>query len=278
MKIDPKIRFPHPVLWAETHDFLAGEFAVKLSITEAIDTGSLRLAYNIVLDESNVRALMESGRARAGVYVTCRETYFNELKPLSLDGGQLEIPGGRLKGRVVLRPLVWSSENISNFRSPNLHPEFGVDGWSFPKGAILALGDETNIDVGREKLAPIESIFTLSRNDEVPENQIRIQLDGEKIAINAPSQTHEKIDRLRGSRAGKIFLLNGIYLPAVMDVLSYLRDDSGIYEGKRWHRIFMAKTGHLGISLENGDILEGAQKLLASPFKRVKHDDDLVHQ
>jgi hypothetical protein len=275
MKINQQTRFPHPVLCAQTNDYKKGVFHLGLQITESLQTGSLTLAYAVALDEQEIYSLVEQGRASIGIFVSCLETYFNELLPIAIDKGEVKIQAGRLKGRVILRPVIWSVGKIAGFNKDNLHEEFGSSGWTFSKGAILALGEESVINVGREKLSPMESIFSLSRNDDVPENQIRLQLDDDKIAILAPKQTHEKINRLRGTRSGKVFLLNSIYLPAVMDVLSCLRDDSSIYEGRRWCRIFTAKAQYMGINLETGNILEGAQKLLQSPFRRVQGENDL---
>ncbi|MHB1516336.1 MAG: hypothetical protein ACYCVY_11660 [Acidiferrobacteraceae bacterium] len=270
MKIDAQMRFPHPVLWTRTTDYTRGEFSVGLEVTESLDTGRLSLACTMALDEPQLLSLVDQGAALPGLFVICLETYCNELIPIGRDRRVLEIPAGRLKGRVILRPVIWCARRIDGFRSENLHEEFGTQPRVFPAGAILALGEETVINVGREKLVPVESIFTLSRSNDVPEDQIRIQMEGETIAILAPGKTFDKIHRFRGTRGGKAVLLNSVYLPAVMAVLSSLRDDSNVGEGKRWNRIFVAKAEHLGINLKTTDILEAAQKLLKSPFGRMQ--------
>ena len=272
MKIDDQMRFPHPVLWKQTNDYKIGEFSADFSITESLDSGRLSLQYKVILSEKEIYSIVDNGRAAVGLFVTCRETYFNELMMLSLQDGMLEILGGRLKGRVMLRPIVWSVNRVDDYFSSNLHEEFESVTWGFPKGIILALGEETVIHVGREKLVSMESIFRLSRNDDVLENQISLVMEGENIAILAPGATFEKIQHLRFSREGRAILLNSIYLPAVMEVLSSFRENITLYEDKRWNRIFTAKMELLGINPETCDILEAAQKLLKSPFERVSSD------
>ena len=55
---------------------------------------------------------------------------------------------------------------------------------------------------------------------------------------------------MRGSAAGKLALLNGVYLPAVMVVLASVSEGSGHYQNRRWFTVFSAKCTHLGIDLE----------------------------
>lgn len=275
MRINEQMRFPYPVLWAQTTDYANSEFAVDLKFSETISTGQLGMTYAVSLAEPSLHDLLEGHRATAGLFVTCGETYYNTLFPISDSGGTLDIPAGLLKGRVVIRPLIWSIEQITRFRSSKLHAEFGDRGVSFPKGGILALCDEHVINVGHEKLQKMGSIFALSVNDSVPADQIMVQLDAETIKVVAARGAFERIHALRGTSSGRAMLLNGIYLPAVMQVLASLREDGERYEGKRWHRVLTAKMDDMSIKVESGGYLENAQKLLKSPFGRITDQTDL---
>lgn len=269
MRVNEQMRFPYPVLWAQTTDYANGEFAAILHFQENLNTGQLTLSYSMLLNEPSLQRLLEGRQAAVGLFVSCGETYYNTLLPISFPNGTLEISAGLLKGRVVIRPLMWAVEQITSFRSPNLHAEFGSGAVRFPKGGILALTDEIVIHVGREKLQNMGSIFALSVDDEVPPDQFRVQLEGENIKIVAARAACERMHALRGIANGRAVLLNAVYLPVLMEVLASLREEGELYEGKRWHRVFTARMDHLDIKVESEKYLENAQKLLKAPFGRI---------
>lgn len=275
MKLSDRCRFPHPVLWAQSGDYVQGQFAITFDGSESLRTGELILEYSVLLDDAGILALLRGEQAAIGVFVTCPETYYSRLISLSHSGGRFSVPGGNLRGRVILRPIVWSAAPATLRDSGNIHHEFGDGEIPIPKGALIAIGDEEVLEVGRDKLANIESIFAMAVNDEVPHNQIAIQLDDEKIQILAARQTYEKIHRLRGTLTSQAIVLNSIYLPAVIDVLSCLKEAPADYEGRRWHRVVMAKLRHLGLDVESGDLLQCAQTILSSPFGTIPDDLEL---
>ena len=112
----------------------------------------------------------------------------------------------------------------------------------------------------------METIFSIAKSDDVPDCEIRLQMEGHKIKILANTNTYNKIKTLRGNKVGKTVLLNSIYLPAVMGVLSSLKDDYDTYQDKRWFRVFNSKCEHMGINISSSDILRDEQKLLESPL------------
>ena len=269
MKFDDSMRFPHPVLWAQTSDYSKGGFSVTCSIEESVSDGRLDVKCDIELTQPAIGGLLQAGRAGAGLFVTCIDTYFNQLFQLPADGGRIVVPGGRLRGRVMLRPVVWARERIEGYSSPAVHAEFGSGPIGFEPASILAVGEPQIISVGSDKLAPMGSIFDLARDDEVPVSQVRVQLDGERIQILASEPTLEKIQVLRGTPEGKALLLNSVYLPVVMAVLDVLGSDADAYEGRRWHSVVTAKLDQLGIRIDGDDLLEPSQQLLKSPFARL---------
>lgn len=269
MKINDTMRFPHPVLWSQCDDYAGGAFSMSIAIEERPDTGRVKAECTPAVEEGALKSLIDSNVARAGLFVTCLDTYFNELFVLPPGGGTFEIAGGLLRGQVVLRPMAWAGDSITGFSSPNIHAEFGAGPYSFHKGAVLAIGEPSVISIGSDKMVPMGSIFDLAENDAVAHDQFGIQPEGDKIQIQASSDTLARIQTLRATQEGKVILLNAIYLPVVMRVLDLLRADEAIYESRRWCKVFRAKVDHLGLDLK-GDLLEAAQRLLKSPFGRIE--------
>ena len=181
MKINDLTRFPHPVLSANTGDYTSGDFAIQLVAAEMPDQGEVSLEFQVTLTQPDIHALVARDSANVGIFVTCRETYYNRLVPLGLSGGRFSFEPGSLLGRVVVRPMVWTRALVSDFPLASCHPEFGMRPASFPSGTVLALGEELTMHVGREKLAQMESIFTIARADELGQGLLSVFLEAEKI-------------------------------------------------------------------------------------------------
>ena len=167
MRIDDRMKFPHPVLWTATADYRDRHFGVSLTVEESAETGRVALNYAMSLDEPALEKLLANGRASAGLLIACPETYLSQLFPVSFGTGSVDIAAGRLRGRVIIRTLVWATRAIDGFSSAALHTEFGNGPCTFGSADILGIADEVVIYVGHEKFARMESIFTLCRDDEV---------------------------------------------------------------------------------------------------------------
>jgi hypothetical protein len=276
MKINHETRFPHPVLSTNTGDYLFGEFKIELSVTEIPFPSQVTLNYAITLTEPTLSTAIQNNSAQIGLFVTCFDSYFSDLVPLGLDPSQIAFKPGSLIGKVTIRPMIWARERLLNYPLIACHPEFGEGGINLPSGSILAISDEITMNVGREKLAQMETIFSLAEAAHLPPNKLALDLDSEKITILAASNIYQRVNALRNSQNGKAIVLNSIYLPAVMEILHNLQDsDTGGFEGKRWFKIFNAKCQHLGIEPGKNEIWEDAQKLLQMPFSEINSAEDI---
>ena len=270
MKIDDKTRFPHPVLSNFTGDFKGADFSVDLKIEENYKEGKIKINFECKVSEEAVSDLVKQKKGKFGFFVVCLDTHYNKLEVVDINQGSFELLLMDFHGKVRLRPVIWVEEEVGDFKSENLHDEFGAEPLKLIPGEIIAVGEEELINIDQEKLAPWDTIFTLARNDEVPAGQIMVQTDDDKIKILASSGTYTFIYQLRANPTGQIILLNSVYFPAVMEVLSVLRNPDESIKEKRWYRTFNAKCEHLGINPENGESLKDAQKLLNSPFGRIE--------
>ena len=270
MKIDDKTRFPHPVLSDFTRDFKGGQFSADFIIEENYKEEKIKIFFDCKISEKAITVLLESKKAKFGFFVICLETHYNRLEEVDIKKTFFEISLRHLHGRVRIRPVVWVEDVVDAFESDNLHDEFGGGPIKLVPGEIIAVAEEQVIIIDPEKLAPWETIFTLAKSDEVPVGQFMVQTDEDKIKILAASSTYTFIHQLRNNSQGKPVLLNCVYFPAVMEVLSVLREPDQSIKEKRWYRTFSSKCEHLGINPENGEILKDAQKLFDSPFSRLE--------
>lgn len=271
MKIDTASRFPHPVLSEDTGDFLMGEFSISIQVEERFQPSQVSLSCSVNLTEPTLLREIAEGRARVGLFVTCLDGYLSRLIPVGLTGGKIPFEPGELIGKVALRPLVWACATISEFSLDNCHPEFGGGSIRLEHGAVLGMDDEIIINVGREKLAQMETIFSLAEAPQLEGGRLALELDSDRIKILVASDTYQQLNALRGMALGKSIVLNSVYLPAVMQVLDSLRGGASGFEGRRWHRVFTAKCEHLGIELNNADLWRDAQRLLQMPFCAISN-------
>lgn len=270
MKISDEMRFPHPVLAPFINDYMSGEFTTQITVKENLALSTIELTVDTDVTDSELKELIQKGRASSGVFVTGLETYFNEPRRTGMGIVKLSFPSGALKGRVSIRPLIWVEKELTGWSSKDFHPEFGSTPFDIKKGSLLAIGDETIIHVGREKLAPIESIFELQKAESFTTSKFSVTLDSDKVIILVDPKTHEAIGQLRASETGRDLLMSAVYLPAVMEVLGTLAAEDSDFTSRRWYEPFLAKCDHHGIQLGAVNLLEDAQKLLEFPATNLR--------
>ena len=267
MRLKDGARFPHPVLSNQTLDYGVLSLTSELDIEEHPDTGSLFLIGRLGIEDCSVLELVQRGEASAGVMVTCRDTYYDDLHLTGLDQFRLDLSGGKLRGRTNIRGVVVAVTDNLALTSSSINDEFPLDSRFANAGDVIAITEEFPYEVGLEKLAPLESVFHLKLMPDVPEGEFHINLDGENIDILASSELHGVLSIVRDNRARDV-LLSALYLPTLMCVLDAMRED-GQHEGRRWHTVMSARCTAEGIDIETCDLAQAAQRLLDRPLQAL---------
>jgi hypothetical protein len=270
VKINESMCFPHPVLGPETGDYSSGEFNLEIrAVSEAFSTDQVTVDYSATLTEVGLLSALSSGTVSVGIFVTCLDTYYSNAIALSLGDGRFAFDPGALVGRVEIQPLIWARFGIPHFSLSNCHSEFGGGTMGIEAGEILALGELQVLNIGREKLAQTDTIFSIVKDETLADGQLSVNLDADRIQVLVAENIHQSVNDLRAKKFGHSIVLNGVYLPAVMQVLDILRAGEGDYEGRRWHRIFRAKCEYLGVNVQQPDLWRDAQILLNDPFSEI---------
>lgn len=275
MRIKDSARFPHPVLSNQTLDYGVLSLTAELDIEENPDAGSLFLIGQLGVEDPDVLGLVRRGEAKAGIMVTCRGTYYDELHFTGLEQFRLDLSGGKLRGRTDIRGVVVAIADRISLTSSSISEEFPVDSRCANAGDVIAITEGFPYEVGLEKLAPLESIFRLKLIPDVPAGEFRISLDGESIDILASSELHGVLSIIRDNRARDI-LLSALYLPTLMSVLESMRED-GQHEGRRWHTVMSARCTAEGIDIDTCDLAQAAQRLLDRPLQALGNVLEGVH-
>lgn len=269
MKLDDYMRYPHPVLSEISGDYTSGEFVCgfEQSITPE---GELRLVADLHIDNRELVDLVRTQAAASGYFVVCRRTYFNQLQAAPLGRSEKFFDASRLFGAVTIRPVVYTLRRIEGYTSALVDNEFGSAS-TIGKGAIIALGPEFRFSMDQKKYKPFDSIFELAKSDDVPVNTFRVDHDRDRITILSNEETYNSISSIREMNRGRDVIMNTVYLPAVVEVISRLQVGGMNVEGRRWYRIFKAKCDDLGLNPANPDVspLDLAQRLLRGPFAKT---------
>lgn len=271
MRLNDNSHFPYPVLSHSTDDYDTGEFDIEFIIKENIETGELSLTYHVkITDAIDIENLVRNNHATIGCFIICSDTYFNEFRKLSWPTGRIDFIPGTLLNRVTIRPVIFANEDIFNWDTSTINKEFNPP-VVLRKNDLIALGEEQIFSVGQAKLADIESIFELNYSDDVVDNLIKVNPDGDRITITTSKQTFSNIELLRQQTQGAPAVMGSVYLPAVMETLNVIVNEPEQYQGYRWYTPFIARCDAIGVNVEdpNLSILESAQMLLEYPIGQL---------
>ncbi len=266
MKFSREARYPHPVLDPNTSDYVEGAFTVDFSILEGDESDNVKFEYNINLTEPSLYKL-QGKSAEVFVLINCKDTYYTKLILLKKEAAVFEVEGKLLHGNILLQPLFLSTLQINDFTSKNLHEEFSGSPWKFKKNDVLAVADRSGYSIGRDKLAPIVSIFNFKLKETMEDFLIEVDVEEDFIEIYVNEKTLEMINGLRAQSELRAIVLNSIYLPAVIEVLVQLKLDEERFSENYWYRSFIAKCDKLGLDVKVDQAYEMAQKLLGKPIK-----------
>jgi hypothetical protein len=269
MRLNERMRYPHPVLSEYSSDYISGEFrcAFEQNLTPE---NELRLVADLAISDATLTDLIADQKAATGYFIVCRRTYFNYLQVAPLGKSEKFFDATKLFGTVLLRPIIWTLEPLDSFQSPLFDPEFGPSA-KVAKGSVIALGPEFRFSMDRKKYKPFDSIFELAENPAVVPGTFDVDPDQDRITITAEPETYRSVADMRNPESGRAILLSAVYMPAVMEVLARMQTGDQSLEGRKWYRVFRAKCDNLGINpYDNGrSPLQMAQKLLRQPLKKA---------
>ncbi len=267
MKITEQMRYPHPVLTLNSDDYSNADFKVAFTRENTTD-GKLKLKSTITIDCDSLKNLIDSQRVKVGYFIICRRTYFNSLQVATLGESEKYLELSKLYETVSLRPVAWTTEEITNYASPAMHSEFG-NGVPIAVGNLVAMGPEFRFSVDPERFKPFETVFQIAKDDTLEPDMYFVDADRDKITILAERNTYQSIVNMRDVAQGKLILLNSVFMPAIMDVVARLQAGDASLHGKRWYRVFRAKCDELGIdpTVDSHSPLTIAQRLLKQPLR-----------
>lgn len=279
MKFDLAKSYPHPVLRPQSSDYVDRAFQVEIELDLIAEATDLRLTAEFELSDSDIQRLIDDGCASYALLARCSKTHYRALMWSSTGDIRHDIRDGEIAGLVEFAPFVIATRRIDGFSATQWHPDFEGMTFNLAEGTVLALDEPKEYWIDNAEEAPIGSIFDLGRTDDtnLQPGQWRCDLEGDRVRIEMPEDNHARFLAARAAIDGGAdgaYLMNGVYLPALVYVLTQAdasEHDLGDY---RWFRCLNARLAVLGRPALGSkdakiDRLRDAQLVFDDPFARL---------
>ena len=267
--------FPYPLLARWTDDYGERDFSVKL-VGTLTSNRKINLGMEFRNDSQFLRSLVDGKKAQYALVVTCGATAARKVitSPFP-DQVVAELEADEYMNELSSTPYIVSTEELTGFTNEEHAVEFREavpDGFTVPEGGILGVGVEVRTSIETETNAA--SVIDLVGNDKIPDGQMMVDLDKQRIKIALSPDDKALVEALRQkSPSGKerTMLFSSIYLPAVVEAIRNLNGyPSSEY---RWMTVLKNALGKHDIDVESDSLADDAfvhaQKILESPIGRA---------
>lgn len=236
MNITKKL-YTYPVLSEEKDDYTSSVFDVEVQ-HKMNGVGNLRLEFDVTMDNVELQQLILSGRAEYVFHIECSNSAFRTTLHSITEKTDIDIPIGRLNGKLELIALIVSKEDVHGFSNANWNEDYDGMTFDFAKGSILAYKNLPSLDIVKnfEELSNASSIFMVYKRLTTEPKPIDVNIDASQIKIGLGTQEYEVYSRFCKKPQFQPILNSMLVFPALVYVFEELKQENGIEtnEGKTW--------------------------------------------
>ena len=277
MRFDPNKAWPHPVLRPRFcgDDYPKAEFQVEISAERIKGSTAVVVQADYSLSDPDLLELVSSDRAQFILVTKAPQTHFRESIASSEPTIIRQFKHGEISGRVEFAPLLVCTQSIADFRANGWHSAFLGRSFHMAPGSVLAedTPKEYWIDTADER--PLGSIFGHKPVSDLPDGRWQLELREDRIWIlmsDNDSARYESARNRANNQPEAQYLINGLYLPALVSALNEVDAISEDYQEYRWfsslaHRL--EATGCRPLGSPGADREIDAQKIFESPFLKM---------
>lgn len=267
--------YPYPVLSSANDDYTGSSF----TFTPNISKGPREVVFDFALNlqDSTLQQLISEGQAEFVIHIECPYTAFREIIRCSSESCSRHIVESRLNGKVSVCAFIVAKHDIRGYTNPAFNADYSDISFDIERGGILAVGGQCSVDIIKEtdELAKVPSIFSICRSAMDSDESMKIDLDGEKIAITLCAESFSNYRVMSGSPAYLPVFHSMLILPALIYVFETLkRSGTEDFEQRRWFRAIRRTLSAQGLKLDQTTLdtyesFELAQKLLELPVNKA---------
>ena len=277
MRFDPGKAWPHPVLRPPSYgdDYPQAEFEVEIEVKRVEGSTAVEVYADFELSDPSLIRLVEEDRARFVLLVKAPKTHCRRLLQSSERNIKQSFSAGELSGRVEFVPFLVCTRPLLGFRADGWHSDFTGRAFDIATGAVLAEDVSKDYWIDTADEAPLGSIFGHKNRSDLPDGRWEYELAEDRVWIvmsNANAAQYKAARERANNQPEGQYLMNGLYLPALVAVLNDVDQNVHDYSGYRWftslnQRLEDVECQPLGRKSSNR--LIDAQKLLGAPFPRM---------
>ncbi len=264
---------PHPVLSSQRTDYAPDcHFGILMPHCQLGNGGKdIIITIKFQLRSPMLQRLIDERQACFCILIECYRTYLRESYDVWEDEEVLVLDRQDWQDSIYLTPYITAKEKILGFKATehsSLVQTLAPRGVDLPAGAILAIGEVTEITIEDEK---VESILQLVPNSSLEPGMFDTDLTGQRIAINLHPDYVGYINTIRGQTQRGPLLHQALYLHALDKAVRNLFDHSD----KRWASVIEKALEGQGILADEEDYAENseryAQVIFQKPLERMIH-------
>ena len=277
MRFDPGKAWPHPVLRSPSYgdDYPHAEFEVDIEVKRVQGSTAVEVDAVFELSDPDLLQLVADGSARYVLLIKASKTHFRDL--LESDCPHINKPfsSGDLSGRAELIPFLVCTRDLPAFRAGGWHPDFAGRSFDIGAGAVLAEDVPKDYWIDTAEEAPFGSIFGHKPRPDLPDGRWEYELAEDRVWIVMSYADADRYTAARDSANNQPegqYLMNGLYLPALIAVLNEVDQNPDDHCDSRWfssldQRLEAVGCQRLGSTSSNR--LVDAQKVLDFPFLKM---------
>ena len=275
MKIDPGKGWPYPVLQPPEYgdDYPKAEFEVDIELERSQNHVAVDMTAIFDLSDPDLLKLVRTGSAKYVLLVKSPKTHFR--KEFHSDKPRIEKSfRGELSGRTEFSSFLVCIAPQQDFTARGWHPDFAGLSFNLRPGFVLAQDKPKEYWIDAANEAPIGSIFELQPGG-IQDGLWDCLLNSPRVQIRLSEADSKRLNNARekaNNRPEGQYLMNGLFLPALIHVLNEADKSPNDYSEYRWFdsldkRLEVLGLKSLGSNSSNRTV--DAQKILEHPFIKM---------
>ena len=263
---------PHPVLKPGGRDYQKESgFSAKVDMRRMPDVQQIAIGVQYELGSEGLHSLIQSEKAQYQTLVQCVNTRTRQTHRTTKNMHRFDLDSQEYHGVLDLLPMVIATQETSLNMSDWSDTIRSIlpNGTTVPTGAILAIANRQVFDLSNEP--EYASLIDIVPSPNTQPNQFKVNLEGERIAIQINPDDRLKIERIRRDEDQVQKLFPSAYLSAIDKAVRAHQDDE--HQDKRWAiRISQKLAEHeLDVDCEilQENSLDYAQVIMDSPLGRI---------
>jgi hypothetical protein len=275
MKIDKRY-FPHPVLSEFSNDYVDSYFDAELKCTP--DQSSFNFSVSFQLKDEGLKKLIDSGDAWYLIHLECAKTNWRIAKKTTDEYLEFSVPAGDIHYKVEGYAMIVAAIDIEGYSNKNFHKDFERASFFIQKGDILAVGSRIVVNIEKEPVKNIESIFQVTKSNENDALPMTFDCEGNKIVLILSPENYSRYNLLKRDPKLQAVFHSLLVVPALCTVIEDIKarhqeDDLDSLSNYAWFRSIDKKLSEIGKDIEDPNSLdptfETVQELIEFPLTRA---------